>query len=111
MVAADVPDDLLPLDHPARLVAEFVDALERESWVEFGVEIEADLFGVPVYHPRALLSVWVLHLHDRSALVPEAGGGVPVPDAVPVAERLAASRPQHTVEILQRTQTVHEEAG
>ncbi len=52
-------DELLPLDHPARFVAEFVDALDREDWRELGVEIEGDPLGAPAYHPRALLSVWL----------------------------------------------------
>lgn len=52
-------DDLLPLDHPARFVAEFVDALDKEGWAELGVEIEGDPLGAPAYHPRALLSVWL----------------------------------------------------
>ncbi len=52
-------DELLPLDHPARFVAEFVDALNREDWKELGVEIEGDPLGAPAYHPRALLSVWL----------------------------------------------------
>ena len=52
-------DELLPLDHPARFVAEFVDALDREDWGELEVEIEGDSMGAPAYHPRALLSVWL----------------------------------------------------
>ena len=52
-------DELLSLDHPARFVAEFVDALDREDWKELDVEIEGDLLGAPAYHPRALLSVWL----------------------------------------------------
>ena len=52
-------DELLPLHHPARFVAEFVDALDREDWKELGVEIEGDPLGARAYHPRALLSVWL----------------------------------------------------
>ena len=52
-------DELLPLDHPARFVAEFVDALDRENWKELDVEIEGDPMGAPSYHPRALLSIWL----------------------------------------------------
>ena len=52
-------DELLPLDHPARFVAEFVDALDRDGWAELGVDIAGDALGAPAYHPRALLSVWL----------------------------------------------------
>ena len=52
-------DDLLPLDHPARFVGEFVDALDRDGWTEFDVEIDGDPLGAPAYHPRALLCVWL----------------------------------------------------
>ncbi len=52
-------DELLPLDHPARFVAEFVHALDREDWKELDVEIEGDPTGAPSYHPRALLSTWL----------------------------------------------------
>ena len=52
-------DELVPLDHPARFVAEFVDAQDKEGWADLGVEIESDPLGAPAYHPRALLSVWL----------------------------------------------------
>ncbi len=52
-------DELLPLDHPARFVAEFVDALDRQDWAEMGVYPEGDPLGAPAYHPRALLCVWL----------------------------------------------------
>ena len=52
-------DELVPSDHPARFVAEFVDALDREEWAKLGADIEGDPLGAPAYHPRALLSVWL----------------------------------------------------
>ena len=94
-------DELLPLDHPARFVAEFVDVLDKEGWAELGVEMEGDPLGAPAYHPRALLCVWLYGSHDRGALLSQAGSGVPGPDTPPVADRLAASRPQHPVAVLQ----------
>ena len=52
-------DEVLPQDHPARFVAEFVDALDRSGWSELGVEIDGEALGAPAYHPRGLLSVWL----------------------------------------------------
>ena len=52
-------DELLPLNHPARFVGEFVGALDRGGWAELGVDIDGDVLGAPAYHPRALLSVWL----------------------------------------------------
>ena len=69
-------DELLPSDHPARFVAEFVDALDRDGWAELGVEIEGDRLGAAAYHPRALLCVWAIRVHDRGAFMPQAGDGL-----------------------------------
>ncbi len=52
-------DELLPLNHPARFVGEFVGALDRGGWAELGVDIDGDVPGAPAYHPRTLLSVWL----------------------------------------------------
>ncbi len=51
--------ELIPEDHPVRFVAEFVDGLGCEAWVELGIGSEGDPLGAPAYHPRVLLSVWL----------------------------------------------------
>ena len=51
--------ELIPKDHPARFVAEFVDALDRTAWIELGIGPDGEPLGAPAYHPRALLSVWL----------------------------------------------------
>ena len=103
-------EDLLPLDHPARFVAEFVDALDKEGWAELGVEIGRGLAGsagLPSQGAALRVAVW---LHDRGALVPEVGGSLPGPDTLPVADRVAASGPQHPVAVLPAAPTEHEGA-
>lgn len=52
-------DELIPDDHPARFVAMFVDSIERNVWIEMGIELDGDPLGAPAYHPRGLLSVWL----------------------------------------------------
>ncbi len=51
--------DLVPADHPARFVAEFVDGLDGTWWQTFGEDLEGEALGAPAYDPRALLSIWV----------------------------------------------------
>ena len=51
--------ELIPHDHPARFVAEFVDTLGHEFWLELGIGIDGEPLGAPAYHPRALLCVWL----------------------------------------------------
>lgn len=52
-------DELLPAAHPARFVAEFVDALGDAVWAELEVKLDGERLGAPSYHPRGLLSVWL----------------------------------------------------
>ena len=52
-------DEMLEAGHPARFVAEFVDALDGDGWAEIGVDKDGELMGAPAYHPRALLGVWL----------------------------------------------------
>ena len=77
---------------PPVFVAEFVDALDPEDWKGLCVDIEGDPMGAPAYHPRALLSIWLLWVRDGNTLQPQAGGGLPGPDTLSVAYRLATTR-------------------
>ena len=68
-------DDLLLEDHPARFVASSVDGLARCS-------------GVPSVGFAQRLAVRV---YDRHTIVSETGSGLPSPNPLPLAYRLAAS--------------------
>ena len=52
-------DELVPADHPARFVGDFVDALSRDDWADLGVDTDGSWTGAPSYHPSALLGVWL----------------------------------------------------
>src|SRR4051812_36159779 len=52
-------EELIPVDHPVRFVAAYVDALSRADWQQLGVGPDGELLGAPAYHPRALLGVWL----------------------------------------------------
>ncbi len=52
-------EELLPEDHPARVVAAFVDSLTSSEWSEFGIDLRGRRMGARAYHPRALLGVWL----------------------------------------------------
>jgi len=55
--------DMLPHDHPARFVAEFVDGLDLGA---LGICAVAPVEGNPAYHPRLLLRCWVYGFMDRT---------------------------------------------
>jgi transposase len=59
-------DDLLPSDHTARFVAEFVDSLSTNEWQRLGISLKGELLGAPEYHPRALLNVWLYGFMTRT---------------------------------------------
>ena len=103
-------DELVPSDHPARFVAEFVDALDREEWAKLGADIEGDPLGAPAYHPRALLSVWLYGFMTNVRSCRKLEAACRDPDTAPVADLLAAPGPQHPVEVLPETPAEHERA-
>lgn len=52
-------DELVPADHPARFVAEVVDALTRADWADLGIDPDPAGPGAAAYAPRALLGAWL----------------------------------------------------
>jgi len=93
-------DDLVPEDHPSRFVAAFVDGLDRIGWAGMEIDVDGDPLGAPAYHPRGTSERLALRVHDWGAILPEVGSGLPGSDPILVADRLAASRPQHAVAVL-----------
>ncbi len=52
-------EELLAEDHPARVVAAFVDSLTATEWSEIGIDLRDRRMRARAYHPRALLGVWL----------------------------------------------------
>jgi len=52
-------EELIPVDHPARFVAAFVEGIDRASWSAMEIPRDGDPLGAPSYDPRGLLSVWL----------------------------------------------------
>ena len=45
-------EELIPVDHPARFVAAFVQELDRATWAKLEVAVDGDPLGGPAYDPR-----------------------------------------------------------
>ena len=52
-------DDLIPADHPVRLVADLVESLGPSGWQEVGINPAGDPLGAPSYHDILMMGVWV----------------------------------------------------
>jgi len=58
-------DDILPEDHPARFIAAFAEEMVRDVWANMEIDVDSNPQGVPAYHPRGLLSVWLYGFMTR----------------------------------------------
>lgn len=52
-------DALLPVDHPVRFVAQYVDSLTTEDWLALGIAWQEGGQGAHGYHPQVLLAAWL----------------------------------------------------
>lgn len=52
-------DELLPATHPVRFVAQYVDELTQEDWLQLGISWQEGGAGAHGYHPRVLLAAWL----------------------------------------------------
>lgn len=55
--------ELIPLDHPVRFVAEFVEGLD---WATVGITVQAEPMGAPAYAPQVLLAAWLYGFMTRT---------------------------------------------
>ena len=102
-------DELLPLDHPARswsrLWMRWTGRTGRK-WAWIRKETRWERWRII----PGRCSASGCTAHDQRPFLPQAGGGLPGPDTLPVADRLAASRPQHAVAVLQGSPACYEKS-
>ena len=103
-------DEFLGPGHPARFVAEFVDALDDDDWAGIGID-KGRSDGCAVLPSAGSVGSVALRLHDRCSVDPHAGGGLPRSDSVPVADGLPAAGPRHVVAFLQLPPGRHAEVA
>jgi hypothetical protein len=48
-------DELIPDDHPVHFIAEFIDSIDQQVWLDLEIKLEDESLGAPAYHLKALL--------------------------------------------------------
>lgn len=83
--------ELLPAEHPARFVAEYVDLLDL---AKVGIAEQPAVEGAPGYHPKQLLAVWLygFMVQVRSSRKLETACG----ERIPFMWLAGGQRPDHT---------------
>ena len=61
--------ELIPNDHPARFVAEFVDALDRAAWIELGIGTRRRATGCSSLSSKGIAVCLVAWLHDGDSFL------------------------------------------